>query len=413
MSRQSALALALALIALIGCPPAGRAQEELARSLSRLPQVFGEAEFHQRKGKEDLFALARRFGVSASAIHNANRGDLLEGDELLRIPTEYVAPTIFSDGLVVNLTERRLFLYQQGRPVRAFPIAIGRRGWETPTGEFTIVNKAKNPTWFPPSWALEETPVPPGPGNPRGDRWMGLSIKGYGIHATNAPSSVGLYVSHGCMRMYPEHARDLYDLVKAGAPVLIVYRRVTLGYREDPGIVYLAHHPDPYEMGDVKPDDVRDMLREYGLDQVVDMAAVEEALARPSSLPTPIAGSAIRVLVNGQPLNFALGPTRGDGDWLVPAGPLVKALRAQIEFGPERSYWIVKRGGERLFYSPCCVEAIVNGQMVQLQAAPQLASGYPLIPLKATVTLLGGSVGWDEERQTILVWDNLGLLSGP
>jgi len=212
--------------------------------------------------------------------------------------------------------------------------------------------------------------------------------------------------------MYPEHAHDLYDLVKVGAPVLIVYRRVTLGYREDTGIVYLAHHPDPYEMGDVKPDDVRDMLREYGLDRVVDMAAVEEALARPSGLATPIVGSAIRVLVNGQPLNFALGPTRGDGDWLVPAGPLVKALRAQIEFGPERSYWIVKRGGERLFYSPCCVEAIVNGQMVQLQAAPQLAAGYPLIPLRATVTLLGGSVGWDEERQTILVWDNLGLLSG-
>jgi hypothetical protein len=164
-------------------------------------------------------------------------------------------------------------------------------------------------------------------------------------------------------------------------------------------------------MGDVKPDDVREMLHEYGLDQVVNMTAVEEALSRPSSLPTPIVGSEIRVLVNGQPLSFALGPTRANGDWLVPAGPLVRALRAQIEFGPERSYWIVKRDGERIFYSPGCVEAIVNGQLVQLEAAPQLAAGYPLIPLKTTVKLLGGSVGWDEEKQTILVWDNLGLLT--
>ncbi len=410
MIRKHALALMLALV-ITSFPVIGRAQEELARSLSRFPPVFGEAKLYQRNGKEDLFILARKFGVSASAIHNANQGDLLQGDELLLIPTEYVAPAKANDGIVVNLTERRLFLYRQGQPIKAYPVAIGRRGWETPTGEFTIVNKAKNPTWFPPSWAMEENPVPPGPDNPLGDRWMGLSTKGYGIHATNVPSSIGLYVSHGCMRMYPEHAQELYDLVKVGTPVTIVYRRVTFGYSEDKGIVYLAHHPDPYEIGDLTPANVRDMLMEFGLDQVVNMAAVEEALSRPSSLPTPIVGSEIRVLVNGRPLNFALGPTSANGDWLVPAGPLLKALRAQIEFGPERSYWIIKRNGERIFYSPGCVEAIVNGQLVQLDATPQLAAGYPLVPLKTTVKLLGGSVGWDEAKQTVLVWDNLGLLS--
>ena len=79
---------------------------------------------------------------------------------------------------------------------------------------------------------------------------------------------------------------------------------------------------------------------------------------------------------------------------------------------PRRGYWLVKRGGHRIFYSPGCEEALANGQMVRLEAAPQLAAGYPLIPLRATVTLLGGSVGWDEKRQAILVWDGSGLLLG-
>jgi len=391
----------------------GRGQEELSRSLARLAPVFGQPQLYPRNGTEDIFAIARRFGVSASAVYNANIGDLLLGDELLLIPGEHVAPLSFREGVVVNLAERNIYYYEKGRPVRAFPAAIGKRGWETPTGDFTIINKAKNPTWFPPSWALEEKPVPPGPDNPLGDRWMGLSVQGYGIHATNAPSSVGLYVSHGCMRMYPEQAQELYDLVSVGTPVVIVYRRVVFGFWPEEGVVYMAHYPDPYLIGEVWPERVREMLEEYGLDQVVDMKAVGKALERPSGVPTPIVGSRVKVVVNGEPVKLALGPTRVRGDWLVPAGPLVKALRAEMEMGPRRDYFVVKRGTDRIFYSPRCPDALVNGQMIRLEAAPQLAAGYPLIPLKATVTLLGGSVGWDEKRRTVLVWDGWGIGAFP
>jgi hypothetical protein len=248
---------------------------------------------------------------------------------------------------------------------------------------------------------------------------MGLSARGYGIHATNAPWTVGLYSSHGCMRMYPEQARELYDRVKVGTPVTIVYRRIVFGYRPETATVYMAYLPDPYEVGDVRPEQVRKELEEYGLDRVVEMEAVEKALERPSGLPVAIAGSATLVLVNGAPVQFALGPTHvgaaadAGSDWLVPAGPLVKAIGARLEMSARRDYLVVTRGGERVFLVPGSTDAIVNGQVVQLAAAPQLAAGYPMIPVRATVTALGGSVGWDEATPAILIWDGWGMISSP
>jgi L,D-transpeptidase ErfK/SrfK len=393
----------------------GSCQEQLARALQGLSPVAGESQLHPRDGLEDIFAIARRFGVSASALYNANGGELPTGDELLLIPTEYVAPLPRAEGIVVNLTERNVYFYRNGRPVGRFPTAIGMRGWETPTGEFTVANKVKNPTWFPPDWAVAEEPVPAGPDNPLGDRWMGLSAKGYGIHATNAPASVGLYGSHGCMRMYPEHAHDLFQLVRVGAPVRIIYQRVVLGYDAKRGVVHMAFHPDPYRFGEVRAEHVREQLQEHGLEKVADMAAVTRALERPNGLPTPILGSPARVLVNGRPLRLALGPTPVAGDWLVPAGPLVESLGGKTEVGPGAGYIVVTRGADRIFFSPGDPEAIVNGELVALPAAARLAAGYPLIPVKATAAVFGASVGWDSVRDAVLVWDGggLGKVSAP
>jgi L,D-transpeptidase ErfK/SrfK len=405
MRTRTELLVLLVMVGLVVSEVPGLGQEALARSLARLAPVFGASELYPREGKDDIYEVARRFGVSASALFNANRGDLLIGDELLLIPKRHIAPVPWAQGAVVNLAERNLYLYEEGRPATTFPVTIGMRGWETPTGEFEIANKAKNPTWFPPDWATEEEPVPPGPDNPLGDRWMGLSQKGYGIHATNAPWTVGRYLSHGCMRMYPEHAHELYELVRVGMPVVIVYRRVVFGFGPDEGVVYMAYYPDPYRFGEVRPEYVREALEEYGLEDAVDMRAVREALERPSGVPIAIVGSREKVLVNGKRVEFALGPTRVGGDWLVPAGPVVAALGASVELGPRTNYVVVSRGNQRLFFSPGDRDAIVNGRMVRLEAAPQLLGGYPLIPLKATVTLLGGSVGWDEAAGEILVWD--------
>ncbi len=413
MIQRWPLVGALAVMGLVGWAGPSAAQAELQRALERLPPVFGESQLYPRDGAEDIFDVAHRFGVSASAVFNANGGELALGDELLLIPMAHVAPVTLHNGIAVNLAERNLYLYQNGRPVQAFPVAIGQRGWETPTGEYTVANKARNPTWFPPSWALQEQPVPPGPDNPLGDRWMGLSIKGYGIHATNAPATVGLYVSHGCMRMYPEHAHALYDMVAVGASVVIVYRRVVFGFEPEQGVVYMAYYPDPYLVGAIRPEYVREALEAYGLHTVVSMEAVRRALQRPTGVPTPIIGSAARLLVNGKAVRLALGPAPTGRDWLVPAGPLAKALGADLEIGPRRDYLLVTRGNERIFYSMGCREALVNGHMIDLAAAPELAAGYPLIPVKNTATLLGASVGWDEARQAVLVWDGWGAGSFP
>ena len=153
MVRRFVVVLTIAMASFTAFAQPGLGQEELSRSLARLAPVFGQSQLHPRGGKEDIFAIARRFGVSASGVYNANIGDLLLGDELLLIPGEHVAPLSFREGVVVNLAERNLYYYEEGRPVGAFPAAIGKRGWETPTGDFTVINKAKNPTWFPPSWA--------------------------------------------------------------------------------------------------------------------------------------------------------------------------------------------------------------------------------------------------------------------
>jgi len=403
----------LVVVATLFLAAPSRGQEPLAGALQRMAPVIGKSQEYQRKGRESIFAIARRYGVSASAIHNASEGDLAAGDERLLIPAEHIAPLPAFSGIVVNLPERNLYFYHDGWPVKCFPVAIGRQGWETPTGDAVIANKRKNPTWFPPKWAVEEEPVPPGPHNPLGDRWMGLSLPGYGIHATNAPGSVGRYVSHGCMRMYPEHAHELYGLAPVGTPVKIVYERAVIGYRPEEGIVYLAYYPDPYEAGEVKPEQVREQLKDYGLDALVGLDLVAEILRSPRGIPAPVVGSHTQVKVNGKPVRFALAPTPVGSDWLVPVRPLVESLGAALEVGTNSGYVVISRGGQRIFLSPGNPDALVNGELVRLEAAPQLAAGYPVVPLRATATALGASLGWDEETSTILIWDGLGRTNGP
>jgi L,D-transpeptidase ErfK/SrfK len=395
----------LLLGALLVLPAPGWAQAELARALSRMPPLVGKPVEYQRKGTESIYRLARQYGVSASAVHNANPGDLRGGDELLLIPNQHIAPLSSAEGVVVNLTERNAYLYRRGKPIRVFPLAIGMRGWETPTGDFRIATKRKNPTWFPPKWAKEEEPVPPGPGNPLGDRWMGLSIPGYGMHATNSPASIGRYASHGCMRMYPEHARALYDRVSIGTPVKIVYQLFSLGYSPEEGIVYLAHYPDPYQLGEASAAEVREQLRAYALADVINEAALAEALARPSGVPAPVVGSRLRVTVGGRTVRFALAPTPAGNDWLAPVGPLAEAMGARLEIGPGGSYAAIERGANRLLLTPDRAEALVNGELHTLETPMRLAAGYPVIPVREIATALGASVGWDEETQTLLIWD--------
>jgi lipoprotein-anchoring transpeptidase ErfK/SrfK len=127
--------------------------------------------------------------------------------------------------IVIHRGINRLYLYQGVRLVRTFAVATGQAQWPTPLGHFQIVVKWVNPWWYPPTqdaWARGLKPVPPGPGNPLGTRWMGLSAPGVGIHGTDEPWSIGHSESHGCIRMQVPSAEWLFNRVQVGTPVFII-----------------------------------------------------------------------------------------------------------------------------------------------------------------------------------------------
>jgi lipoprotein-anchoring transpeptidase ErfK/SrfK len=130
----------------------------------------------------------------------------------------------FGPVIVIHRGSNRLYLYSGMRLNRLFPVATGQTVYPTPLGSFDIVVKWRNPWWYPPNsaWAAGEKPIPPGPNNPLGTRWMGLSAPGVGIHGTNNDASIGYSVSHGCIRMHVSDAEWLFNHVDIGTPVFIV-----------------------------------------------------------------------------------------------------------------------------------------------------------------------------------------------
>jgi lipoprotein-anchoring transpeptidase ErfK/SrfK len=139
-----------------------------------------------------------------------------------------VRPTLtrtnFGPVIVIRRHANRLFLYDGMRYRRLFTVATGQTQYPTPLGRFRIVVKWKNPWWYPPNspWAEGQAPIPPGPSNPLGTRWMGLSAPGVGIHGTPSDASIGYSVSHGCIRMHIPQAEWLFNHVDIGTTVFIV-----------------------------------------------------------------------------------------------------------------------------------------------------------------------------------------------
>jgi lipoprotein-anchoring transpeptidase ErfK/SrfK len=147
----------------------------------------------------------------------------------VRVRTRTVAPKVsvasFAETIVINRATNHLFLYDLGKLRRTFRVATGQAIYPTPSGVWHIVVKWKNPTWYPPvqdAWARGLKPVPPGPNNPLGTRWMGLDAPGVGIHGTDEPASIGYSASHGCIRMQVPDAEWLFDHVTVGTTVYIL-----------------------------------------------------------------------------------------------------------------------------------------------------------------------------------------------
>jgi hypothetical protein len=174
----------------------------------------------ERPGRRVAKALLS--GSIAHALHTPRRAPL-------RLPMKPVAAAVtkadFGPVVVIARESRKLTLYDGRRVVRTFPIATGQASYPTPLGTFGVATKQRNPWWYPPpdsDWAQGKEPVPPGPGNPLGTRWMGLTAPLVGIHGTPDAASIGYSASHGCIRMLIPDADWLFDRVEVGTPVVIV-----------------------------------------------------------------------------------------------------------------------------------------------------------------------------------------------
>ncbi len=218
-------------------PPEG---EDVIGSISTVTAAFDDT----------LVDLARRHGVGYEDIVRANPDVNVwvpgEGTEVV-IPTRYVLPAGSRRGVVLNLAEYRLYYFPETADgetpvVMTFPISIGRMDWETPLGTTRVVAKVVNPSWYPPQSIRDEHAadgrplpriVPPGPDNPLGGHAMRLGLPGYLIHGTNRPAGVGMRVTHGCLRMFPENIEELFPLVDVNTPVRIVNEPVKIGWSGD------------------------------------------------------------------------------------------------------------------------------------------------------------------------------------
>ena len=158
----------------------------------------------------------------AQALQDSARGPLM-------LLTHAVEPkrtaATFGPVIVISRGTNTLRLFRGTALVRTFRVATGQAIYPTPTGIWHIVDKQRNPWWYPPTadeWAKGLKPVPPGPANPLGTRWMGLNAPGVGIHGTDAPTSIGYSASHGCVRMQVPEAEWLFERVQVGTPVVIL-----------------------------------------------------------------------------------------------------------------------------------------------------------------------------------------------
>ncbi|MGI9203948.1 MAG: L,D-transpeptidase family protein [Woeseiaceae bacterium] len=206
------------------------------------------------RAEDTLLDIARRHGQGYEDIVRANPDvdTWLPGEGTqVTLPTRYVLPHGPREGVVLNLAEYRMYYYpvpKAGEPavVMTYPISIGRMDWETPLGRTSIVSKVRNPAWYPPEsiraeHAADGDPlpkiVPAGPDNPLGEYAMRLGLPGYLIHGTNRPSGVGMRVTHGCIRMFPEDIDYLFGNVGLNTGVRIINEPVKIGWNGDELVV--------------------------------------------------------------------------------------------------------------------------------------------------------------------------------
>jgi L,D-transpeptidase ErfK/SrfK len=220
--------------------------------------LIGEIRDVAAAHEDTLLDIARRYSIGQDEIVLANpavdRWLPGEGTRVV-VPSRYILPNAERRGLVLNVPEMRLYYYPPAQPgrsevVQTYPASIGRMDWKTPLGKTKVVAKTKHPDWRPPEsirreHAAEGQPlpklVPAGPDNPLGDYAIRLGLPGYLIHSTNKPYGVGMRVTHGCVRMYPEDIEVLFPEIPVDTPVQIVNQPIKTGWLGE--TLFVEIHP--------------------------------------------------------------------------------------------------------------------------------------------------------------------------
>jgi len=209
-------------------------------------EMIGQVKVAYATKADTLIDIARRHSLGYDEIVHANPGvDRWapgEGTPIV-LPTRHILPDAPREGIVLNIAELRLYYYpkaQEGEPrvVYTYPVSIGRMDWKTPLGVTRVTSKETDPDWRPPASIKAEHAaqgeilpdvVPGGPDNPLGRHALRLGLPSYLIHGTNRPYGIGMRVTHGCVRMYPENIEQLYGMAPVGVPVRIVDQPVKVG----------------------------------------------------------------------------------------------------------------------------------------------------------------------------------------
>ena len=304
--RPLALSLALLLPSV-----AAMAEPQWPRGHYPLPEtgnMVGEVYTVETRESQTLLDIAREHNVGYEEIRNANPEVSLWApapDTEVVIPARYILPPVQREGVVINLSELRLYYYPdtpEGETprVETYPIGIGREGFDTPLGVTRTTMKLKDPAWYPPESVRQEARengepppevVPPGPDNPLGQHAIMLDIPGYLIHGTNRPDGIGMRASRGCIRMMPETIEALFSRIEVGERVNLIDMPVKVGL-EGERLYVQSFKPlsdQQNGMGDLLEALSQLQANEAAADMAVDYARLRQSLEASSWQPVALA----------------------------------------------------------------------------------------------------------------------------
>ena len=287
-------------------PLRSRLEEKIERndfSVAKGDDLIGRLAVIRLEKGDTLPDIARHFSLGIDAISAANPGVdvwVPKAGERILLPLSFILPDAPRKGIVINLAAMRLFQFKgesTSLAVSTYPLGVGTVERPSPIGEMFVARKVIRPTWHVPASIAEDhrkkgDPLPakvlPGPQNPLGEYALYLSKSTYLIHGTNKPASIGLRATNGCIRLYPEDVKKLYENTPVKTPVCIVHQPCLLGQHN--GVVYMEVHSPPEDLDAVEFDRIYRKLRniEKESGRTLDWSKVKEVLAQARGIPVPI-----------------------------------------------------------------------------------------------------------------------------